>query len=200
MKKVLIIPFLLLSLFAFSQAGKKNYFGNYWFQRIELSAGSATAGTAPLKFTTSGAALTTAAVTGQVEVLVDSIYYTGNNATRNRIAYAAQIGRSQEKQGADVASVAGAIALGADGNAFEITGTNAITLVSSEGWQNGSKVTFLFTSTATLTDGTANSGTNIGMELAGNTNFVASAGATLTLILSEIGGTQRWREVARSVQ
>lgn len=109
-------------------------------------------------------------------------------------------GRLLQKQGADVASVAGAIALGADGNTFEITGTNAITLISNTNWQNGSVVTFVFTSTASLTDGTANSGTDIGMELAGNANFTGSAGATLTLVLSEIGGTQRWRELARSVQ
>jgi len=108
-------------------------------------------------------------------------------------------GRHKTAQGADVASAAGAIALGTDGNSFEITGTAAITLISNVSWQNGSEVTLLFTSTATLTDGTANSGTDIGMELAGNTNFTASAGATLTLILSEIGGTQRWREKCRSV-
>lgn len=108
--------------------------------------------------------------------------------------------RNKQAQGADVASVAGAITLGSDGNSFEITGTNAITLISNTSWQNGSEVTLLFTSTASLTDGTANSGTDIGMELAGNTNFTGSAGATLTLILSEIGGTQRWREKCRSVQ
>jgi hypothetical protein len=107
--------------------------------------------------------------------------------------------RFNEAQGADVASAAGAIALGTGGNTFEITGTSVITLISSDLWQNGSVVTLAFTSTATLTDGTANSGTDIGMELAGNTNFVASAGATVTLRLIEIGGTQRWREIARSV-
>jgi len=99
-----------------------------------------------------------------------------------------------------VASVAGAIALGTDGNSFEITGTNAITLISNLNWQNGSVVTFIFTSTASLTDGTANSGTDIGMELAGNTNFTGSAGATLSLRLLERGGAQRWYEIARSVQ
>lgn len=102
-------------------------------------------------------------------------------------------------QGADVASVAGAITLGSGGNAFEITGTDAITLISNTNWHNGSVVTLLFTSTATLTDGTANSGTDIGMELAGNTNFTASADDTITLVLGEIGGTQRWFEVGRSV-
>ena len=107
-------------------------------------------------------------------------------------------GRNEEKQGADVASVAGAIALGYDGNTFEITGTNAITLISNLGWQNGSTVTLLFTSTASLTDGTANSGTDIGMELAGNANFGATADDAITLKLCEIGGTQRWREISRT--
>lgn len=129
-----------------------------------------------------------------------TIFGSGGNATE-RDASGLTVGvRLRQGQGADVASVAGAIALGSDGNAFEITGTNAITLISNVNWQNGSVVTLVFTSTATLTDGTANSGTDIGMELAGNANFVGSAGATLTLVLSEIGGTQRWREVARSVQ
>lgn len=107
--------------------------------------------------------------------------------------------RWQTKQGADVASAAGAITLGGDGNVFEITGTSSITLIANTNWQNGATVTLLFTSTATLTDGTANSGSNIGMELAGNANFTATADDVLTLVLSEIGGTQRWREVSRSV-
>jgi hypothetical protein len=109
------------------------------------------------------------------------------------------VGRLQTVQGADVASVAGAIALGLDGNHFELTGTNAVTLISNVGWVNGNEVTLWFTSTASLTDGTANSGTDIGMELAGNVNFSGSAGASLTLCLIEIGGTQRWREKCRSV-
>jgi hypothetical protein len=103
------------------------------------------------------------------------------------------------KQGADVASAAGAITLGSDGNVFEITGTNSITAIVNTSWQNGATITLLFTSTATLTDGTANSGTSIGFELAGNANFTASADDVITLVLSEIGGTQRWREVSRSV-
>lgn len=102
-------------------------------------------------------------------------------------------------QGADVASVAGAIAVGYDGNTFELTGTNAVTLLSNLGWQNGAEVTFIFTSTATITDGTANSGTDIGFECAGNADFVGSADDVITFILSEMGGTQRWREKNRSV-
>jgi len=108
-------------------------------------------------------------------------------------------GRFAANQGADVASAAGAIALGTDGNTFEITGTAAITLISKVGWVNGAEINLIFTSTATLTDGTANSGNDIGMELAGNANFTASADDVVTLILTEIGGTQRWREKSRSV-
>lgn len=107
--------------------------------------------------------------------------------------------RLSKNQGADVASVAGAITLGSDGNVFEITGTNAITAIVNTGWQNGSEVTLLFTSTASLTDGTANSGTSIGFELAGNVNFTGSSDDSITLTLCEIGGIQRWREKCRSV-
>lgn len=107
--------------------------------------------------------------------------------------------RFASTQGADVASAAGAIALGSDGNSFEITGTASITLISNTNWVNGSEVSLIFTSTATLVDGTANSGTDIGMELEGNTNFVGSAGTVVKLLLSEVGGTQRWRMSGKSV-
>ncbi len=160
--------------------------------RLHLPGGSATANTAPLKINSGTVMATTEA--GAIENSGSHLYVTfANSGTRY------QLDQQWGVQGADVASVAGAIALGADGNAFEITGTNAITLISNTIWQNGSVITLAFTSTATLTDGTANSGTDIGMELAGNTNFVASAGATVTLRLMEIGGTQRWREISRSV-
>jgi len=94
--------------------------------------------------------------------------------------------RHEQMQGADVASVAGAIALGNGGNTFELTGTNAVTLISSTNWVNGSEVTLLFTSTASLTDGVANSGTDIGFELAGNTNFTGTADDSITLVLPSI--------------
>ena len=108
-------------------------------------------------------------------------------------------GLVQNNQGADVASTAGVMTLGADGNVFEITGTNTITAIANTNKKNGYVVTLLFTSTATLTDGTANSGANIGMELEGNTNFTGSADDAVTLVLSEIGGVQRWRMIGKSV-
>jgi hypothetical protein len=107
-------------------------------------------------------------------------------------------GRLEQKQGTDVASAAGAIALGYDGNSFEITGTSAITLISNLGWQNGSEVTLLFTSTATIASGTATSGTDVTVLLDGGTTFAGVAGARLVLQISEIGGTQAWREITRS--
>jgi len=124
-----------------------------------------------------------------------------NNYAIQTTAGALQIqsGRILLYQGADVASAAGAIAVGNDGNVFELTGTAAVTLISNLNWQNGAEITLVFTSTATLTDGTANSGTDIGMELAGNANFVGSADDVITLVLTEVGGTQRWREKSRSV-
>ena len=108
-------------------------------------------------------------------------------------------GRMAATQGADVASAAGAISLGTDGNLFEITGTNSITLISNVGWINGSEVTLMFTSTATLVNGTATSGTDVTMLLAGAANFVATANDVITLVYGEIGGVVAWREKSRSV-
>ena len=106
--------------------------------------------------------------------------------------------RLQELQGADVAS-ANNLVLGSDGNTFEITGATQVNLISNLTWQNGSKINLLFTSTPTVKHNQATSGTNITIQLAGAADFVASAGDTLTLVLSEIGGTQAWREISRAV-
>jgi hypothetical protein len=107
-------------------------------------------------------------------------------------------GRVLPNQGTAVASVAGSITLTPNGNVFEITGTSAITLISNIGWRDASEITLIFTSTATLVDGTANSGTNIGMEIQGNANHVATAGDVVKLVLCTMGGTQRWRCVTVS--
>jgi hypothetical protein len=108
------------------------------------------------------------------------------------------VGRVQQSQGADVAS-ANNLVLGSDGNTFEITGTTQVNLISNLTWQNGSKVTLLFTSTPTVKHAQATATTNITILLAGAVDFVATAGDTLTLVLSEIGGTQAWREISRAV-
>lgn len=107
-------------------------------------------------------------------------------------------GRMQGKQGADVAS-ANNLVLGADGNAFEITGVTQVNLIANTNWQNGSEITLLFTSTPTVKHAQVTAGANITILLAGAADFVASAGDVLTLMLCEIGGTQAWRETGRSV-
>lgn len=107
-------------------------------------------------------------------------------------------GRMLDNQGADVAS-ANDLTLGADGNTFEITGTTQVNRIVNTGWQNGATITLLFTSTPTVKDAQATAGANIIILLDGSVDFVASAGDTLTLQLSEIGGTQEWREIGRSV-
>jgi hypothetical protein len=59
---------------------------------ITLAAGTATAGTAPLKFTSG--TLTTAAVAGQMEYLTGTYYLTDATPTRNIIAVSPTAGLS----------------------------------------------------------------------------------------------------------
>lgn len=109
------------------------------------------------------------------------------------------INRLSMAQGADVAS-ASTIALGSDGNSFEITGITQINLILNTNWQNGSKVTLVFNESVTVAHAQTTSGSNITILLAGAVNFAATANDTLTLVLSETtAGGQAWREEARSV-
>ena len=89
----------------------------------------------------------------------------------------------KQAKGADVASVAGAITLGDDGNYFDITGTNAITSITAK--TAGTVVILQFDSTATLTDGS-------NLKLA--SNFTGAAEAQIMLVCD---GTN-WFEVCRN--
>lgn len=106
-------------------------------------------------------------------------------------------GRILGNQGADVAS-ANDLTLGADGNVFEITGTTQINAITTSGWQNGSVIRLIFTSTPTVKHNTAGGAGTAVMLLSGAADFSATADDVLTLVLSEVGGTQAWREVSRS--
>lgn len=109
------------------------------------------------------------------------------------------LGRFHSVQGADVAS-ATLLALGFDGNVFELTGTTAVTLISNIGWQEGAEVTLVANESVVITNGTATSGTDIIIKLAGAANYSMTADDTLKLCLcSTTAGGQAWREVARSV-
>ena len=107
-------------------------------------------------------------------------------------------GRVVGNQGADVAS-ANDLTLGADGNVFEITGTTQINAITTTNWINGSTISLLFTATPTVKHNTAGGGSTAVILLAGAADFVATAGDTLTLALSEIGGAVAWREISRAV-
>jgi len=105
--------------------------------------------------------------------------------------------RTQLLQGADVAS-ASTIAL-TSGNSFELTGTTAVTLITSTGWQEGSQITLIANGNVTITNGTATSGADVTIKLAGASNFAMTADDTLTLILSSTtAGGVAWREVCRT--
>ena len=139
-----------------------NRTGTPWYFRSSRGYGTGTGGTIVFQTWNAGSTGTTLNSTAQTELTIANKSVTVAN-------------RLLKTQGADVASTAGAMTLGNDGNSFEITGTNSITLLSNVGWQNGSEVTLMFTGAATLVNGTATSGTNITMMLAGAANFAATA-------------------------
>lgn len=101
-------------------------------------------------------------------------------------------------QGADVAS-ANNLVLNSGGYTFEITGTTQVNLIASTGWQNGSEVTLLLASGITIKHGQTTSGSNITISLSGATDLVTAAETTLTLVLSEMGGTQKWRQKGAAI-
>ena len=86
-------------------------------------------------------------------------------------------------KGADVASLTTAFTLGADGNYYDITGTNAIDSVAAQ--TVGKVVALQFDDILTITDGG-------NLKLHGN--FVSAAGATLVL---QSDGTD-WYELSRA--
>jgi hypothetical protein len=107
-------------------------------------------------------------------------------------------GRIQGAQGVDVASATNLVLT--SGNSFEITGTTKIDLISNLGWQEGSVVSLTCNESVTFDDGTATSGTNITLVLAGGADFDCTAEDVLVLKLDSTTATgQAWREQSRSV-
>lgn len=143
-------------------------------------------------------------VTDAATIAISGAPIAGTNATITRsMALWVQSGatrmdgRMLNKQGADVAS-ANDLTLGEDGNSFEITGITQVNAITTARWQNGSIVCLLFTSTPTVKHNTAGGAGTVPILLAGAADFAATAGDTLTLLLSEIGGTQAWRQVSNA--
>jgi len=131
--------------------------------------------------------------------VADTIYndYNGNGTNANlsasaaialsKISFTTALAMSgailRTAKGADVASAAGNIALGTDGNYFDITGTAAITSITAHA--AGTVVTLQFDSTASLVDGG-------NLKLTGN--FTGAAESQIMLVCD----ATNWFEIARS--
>lgn len=106
--------------------------------------------------------------------------------------------RFRQGQGSDVASATN-IVLPNDGNTFELTGTTKVDLISSIGWDDGDEITLICNDSVTIDDGTATSGTNVTLILAGSADFSCTADDLLTLKLLTTNATgQAWFEKSRS--
>lgn len=85
-------------------------------------------------------------------------------------------------------------------NGFELTGTTKVDLISNVGWTEGSVVTLVANESVVIDHGTATSGTNVQIRLAGAVDYSMTAGDTLTLCLSSTTAEgQAWREIGRAV-
>jgi hypothetical protein len=94
-------------------------------------------------------------------------------------------GSLYQSKGADVAS-ATTLAIGTDGNYFNVTGSTTVQAVTAR--QAGTIITLRFNSSLTVTNGS-------GITLIPASNWVAPAGAMLTLVSHASGD---WREISRA--
>jgi hypothetical protein len=113
---------------------------------------------------------------------------TGNAQFQNRLL---------GKQGAAVAS-ANNLTLGNDGNDFEITGATQINTIATTGWTNGSPIALFFASNPVVAHNQA-AGAGFAPILLDGGTLNMTAGDTLSLKLSTIGGVQAWRFISKGV-
>jgi len=154
-------------------SGTHPIFANFAVKPLTINSGAGTL-TNAATFYLEGAATGTGSAINNYTLWVDS----GTSRFDGRVSLSA---------GANIASSA-TLTLGSDGNLFHITGTTAITAITSSGWSAGSEVTLIFDSTASITAG-AN------MLLSGGVNFSGTANDVIKLVFD---GTS-WFEVSRSV-
>lgn len=88
---------------------------------------------------------------------------------------------------------------GASSYVFEITGATQINAIATALWNVGSQVTLLFAGAPTVKHNNAGGAGTAVILLAGAVDFAATAGDTLTLVYSHIGGVNAWREIGRAV-
>ena len=102
--------------------------------------------------------------------------------------------RVTNAQGSDI-TAADEIALGTDGNYFDIVGATTINHITKTGWVAGSVVILQFDESVTVTHNAGSpTGTEASILLAGAVDFSATADDTLTLVYD---GTT-FREIART--
>lgn len=107
--------------------------------------------------------------------------------------------RFQYKQGTDIASGTN-IVVPNDGNVFELTGTTKVDLISNLGFQEGADIDLVCNESVTIDNGTATSGTNITIRLAGAGDFSCTADDVITLkLISTTASGQMWLEKSRSI-
>lgn len=125
---------------------------------------------------------------------IELIYDGTNWLELNRTTVGQQIvaNRFAMSKGADVAS-AGTLTLGSDGNVFALTGTTAIDYITKTGWQAGSIIVLLFSTSITLNHNTGTvPGTAQALLCFGAGNISATANDCLMFIND---GTT-WRQMA----
>lgn len=105
-------------------------------------------------------------------------------------------GRLKQGQGIAVAS-ANNLAVGTDGNRFQITGTTQINLLDNTNWTGGSIVRLHFQGAVTVAHNQAASGNFKPIMLAGAANFSATADDQLSVQYDTTAS--KWYEIGRTV-
>jgi hypothetical protein len=137
-----------------------------------------------------GAGATDNTADNEVHIYANNARYFYIDANKTIVAQ----GRVSNKAGASVAS-ANDLALGTDGNYFNITGTTTINGIATSGWISGSVINLKFAAAVTVKHNTAATAGFARMFLAGSVDLSAAANTMLTLLYD---GTQ-WQEISRKV-
>lgn len=85
---------------------------------------------------------------------------------------------------------------GSDGNLFQVTGLTQINAITTTNWQNGSEISFIFTSTPILKNNTAGGGGTAPMFLAGSIDYQAAPGDYIKFQYDGIAWHEETRKLA----
>jgi hypothetical protein len=111
----------------------------------------------------------------------------------NLVATNVATGRVQARKGSDLASAA-TLTLGTDGNVFSVTGTTALSFITTTGWQAGSQVVLILPSGIRVVHGATGAAAGTA-PLALATGFGFTTIGTATLCLAYDGAA--WREIGQ---